>query len=144
MLGGVLTAFVLLGILSTVNYYKYQALIYEKIIPGTGVANLRVLTNEAKTYCPGCGWPGLEMTKNLISQYRLTLNPTILESAEIELKAVARLSPFNYRYLIYLAEIRSFQKNFGDAKRLYDQAFKSLKMKQLHACRVLSSNPDKC
>ena len=47
------------------SYYKYQALIYEKIIPSTGVANLRVLTNEAKTYCPGCGWPGLEIAKNL-------------------------------------------------------------------------------
>ena len=126
------------------NYYKYQALIYEKIIPGTGVANLRVLTNEAKTYCPGCGWPGLEMTKKLISQYRLTPNPTILVSAETELKEVALLTPFNFRQLIYLAEIRSFQKKWDDAKNLYDQAFKNIKMKQLHACRVLSSNPDKC
>ena len=141
---GVLTAFLLLGTLSTVNYYKYQALIYEKIIPGTGVANLRVLTNEAKTYCPGCGWPGLEMTKKLISQYRLTPNPTILVSAETELKEVALLTPFNFRQLIYLAEIRSFQKKWDDAKNLYDQAFKNIKMKQLHACRVLSSNPDKC
>jgi len=141
---GVLTAFVLLGTLSTMNYYKYQSLIYEKIIPGTGVANLRVLTNEAKTYCPGCGWPGLEMAKNLISQYRFTPNPKILESAEIELKEVARLSPFNYRYLIYLAEVRTFQKNWDEAKKLYVQAFKNIKMKDLGACRVLSSNPDKC
>ena len=141
---GVLTAFILVGTLSTMNYYKYQALIYEKIIPGTGVANLRVLTNEAKTYCPGCGWPGLEMTKKLISQYRLTPNPTILVSAETELKEVALLTPFNFRQLIYLAEIRSFQKKWDDAKNLYDQAFKNIKMKQLHACRVLSSNPDKC
>jgi hypothetical protein len=141
---GVLTAFLILGILSTVNYYKYKALIYEKIIPGTGVANLRVLTNEAKTYCPGCGWPGLEMTKNLISQYRLTLNPTILVSAETELKEVALLIPVNLRQLIYLAEIRSFQKNWDEAKKLYVQAFKNKKMKALGACRVLSSNPDKC
>ena len=141
---GVLTAFVLLGTLSTVNYYKYQALIYEKIIPGTGVANLRVLTNEAKTYCPGCGWPGLEMAKNLISQYRLTPNPAILVSAETELKEVALLTPFNFRQFIYLAEIRSFQRNWHDAKKLYDQAFKNIKMKGLHACRVLSSNPEKC
>ena len=133
-----------MGILSTVNYYKYQALIYEKIIPGAGVANLRVLTNEAKTHCPDCGWPGLEMAKNLISQYRLTPNPAILESAEIELKEVARLSPFNYRYLIYLAEVRTFQKNWDEAKKLYVQAFKNIKMKDLGACRVLSSNPDKC
>jgi hypothetical protein len=141
---GVLTVFLILGILSTVNYYKYKALIYEKIIPGTGVANLRVLTNEAKTYCPGCGWPGLEMTKNLISQYRLTLNPTILVSAETELKEVALLIPVNLRQLIYLAEIRSFQKNWDEAKKLYVQAFKNKKMKALGACRVLSSNPDKC
>jgi hypothetical protein len=141
---GVLTAFVLLGTLSTMNYYKYQSLIYEKIIPGTGVANLRVLTNEAKTYCPGCGWPGLEMTKNLISQYRLTLNPTILVSAETELKEVALLTPFNLRQFIYLAEIRSFQENWDEAKKLYVQAFKHKKMKALGACRVFSSNPDKC
>ena len=141
---GVLTAFLILGILSTVNYYKYKALIYEKIIPGTGVANLRVLTNEAKTYCPGCGWPGLEMTKNLISQYRLTLNPTILVSAETELKEVALLTPFNLRQFICLAEIRSFQKNWDEAKKLYVQAFKNRKMKALGACRVFSSNPDKC
>jgi hypothetical protein len=141
---GILTAFVLLGTLSTVGYYKYQALIYEKIIPGTGVANLRVLTNEAKTYCPGCGWSGLEMAKSLISQYRLTPNPAILMSAEIELKEVSRLSPFNYGYLIYLAEVRTFQKNWDEAKKLYVQAFKNIKMKDLGACRVLSSNPDKC
>ena len=141
---GVLTAFLILGILSTVNYYKYQALIYEKIIPGTGVANLRVLTNEAKTYCPGCGWPGLEMAKNLISQYRLTPNPTILVSAETELKEVALLTPFNLRQFIYLAEIRSFQENWDEAKKLYVQAFKNKKMKALGACRVFSSNPDKC
>lgn len=141
---GALTAFVILGTLSTVNYYKYQALIYEKIIPGAGVANLRVLTNQAKTFCPDCGWPGLAMAKNLISQYRLTPNPAILISAETELKEVALLTPFNFRQFIYLAEIRSFQKNWHDAKKLYDQAFKNIKMKQLHACRVLGSNPDKC
>ena len=141
---GVLTAFILVGTLSTMNYYKYQALIYEKIIPGTGVANLSMLTNEAKTYCPGCGWPGLEMAKNLISQYRLTPNPTILVSAETELKEVALLTPFNLRQFIYLAEIRSFQENWDEAKKLYVQAFKNIKMRALGACRVLSSNPDKC
>ena len=141
---GVLTAFILVGTLSTMNYYKYQALIYEKIIPGTGVANLSMLTNEAKTYCPGCGWPGLEMAKNLISQYRLTPNPTILVSAETELKEVALLTPFNLRQFIYLAEIRSFQENWDEAKKLYVQAFKNKKMKALGACRVFSSNPDKC
>ena len=140
----VLTAFILVGTLSTVSYYKYQALIYEKIIPGTGVANIRMLTNKVKTYCPGCGWPGLEMTKNLISQYRLTPNHTILESAETELKEVALLTPFNLRQFIYLAEIRSFQKKWDGAKKFYDQAFKNIKMKQLHACRVILSNPDKC
>ena len=108
------------------------------------MANLRVLTNEAKTYCPGCGWPGLEMAKNLISQYRLTPNPTILVSAETELKEVALLTPFNLRQFIYLAEIRSFQKNWDEAKKLYVQGFKNIKMKALGACRVLSSNPDKC
>ena len=110
---GVLTAFILVGTLSTMNYYKYQALIYEKIIPGTGVANLSMLTNEAKTYCPRCGWPGLEMTKNLISQYRLTPNPTILASAETELKKVALLTPFNLRQFIYLAENPVFPKKLG-------------------------------
>jgi hypothetical protein len=141
---GALVTFVLLGTLSTVNYYKYQSLIYEKIIPGTGVANLRVLTNEAKTYCPGCGWPGLEMAKNLISQYRFTPNSKILESAETELKEIALITPFNFRRFIYLAEIRSFQKNWDEAKKLYAQAFKSQKMKNLGSCRALSSNPDKC
>ena len=141
---GVLAAFVLVGIFSTVNYYKYQTLIYEKIIPGTGVANLRVLTDEAKRYCPGCGWPGLEMSRNLIRQYRLTPNPPILLSAETELKEVALLAPFNFRQFIYLAEIRSFQKKWDDSKKLYDKAFKNVKMKQLHECRVLASNPDKC
>jgi len=141
---GVLTALILVGTLSTMNYYKYQALIYEKIIPGTSVANLSMLTNEAKTYCPGCGWPGLEIAKNLISQYRLTPNPTILVTAETELKEVARLTPFNLRQFIYLAEIRSFQKNWDEAKKLYVQAFKNRKMKALGACRVFSSNPDKC
>ena len=141
---GVLTAFILVGTLSTMNYYKYQALIYEKIIPGTGAANLSMLINEAKTYCPGCGWPGLEMAKNLISQYRLTPNPTILVSAETELKEVALLTPFNLRQFIYLAEIRSFQENWDEAKKLYVQAFKNKKMKALGACRVFSSNPDKC
>jgi len=141
---GVLTAFILVGTLSTMNYYKYQALIYEKIIPGTGVANLSMLTNEAKTYCPRCGWPGLEMTKNLISQYRLTPNPIILASAETELKKVALLTPFNLRQFIYLAEIQSFQENWDEAKKLYVQAFKNKKMKALGACRVFSSNPDKC
>jgi hypothetical protein len=140
----VLVAFVLVGTFSTVNYYKYQALIYEKIIPGASVANIRVLTNEAKTYCPGCGWPGLEMAKNLISQYRLTPNPAILVSAETELKEVALLTPFNFRQFIYLAEIRSFQENWDEAKKLYVQAFKNIKMKALGACRVLSPNPDKC
>ena len=140
----ILIVFVLLGIISTANYYKYQDLIYEKIISRTGIANLRALTNEAKTYCPGCGWPGLEMAKHLISQYRLSGNPALLESAETELKETALLTPFNYRHLIYLAEIRSFQKNFSDAKRLYDQAFKNINMKWFHTCRVLSSNPDKC
>jgi len=141
---GVLTAFILAGTFSTVNYYKYQALIYEKIIPGTGVANLRMLTNEAKTYCPGCGWPGLEMTKNLISQYRRAPNPAILVSAETELKEVALLTPFNFRQFIYLAEIRSFQANWDESKKLYVQAFKNIKMKALGGCRIFSSNPDKC
>jgi O-antigen ligase len=139
-----LLAFLLLGTLSTVNYYRYQALIYEKIIPGTEVDNLRKLTNEAKMYCPACGRPGLEMAKNLISQYRLTPNKTILVWAETELKEVALLTPFNFKHFIYLAEIRSFQKNWDGAKKLYDQAFKNTKMKTLHACRVVSSNPDKC
>ena len=133
-----------MGTLNTKNYYKYQALIYEKIIPGAGVANLRVLTNEAKTYCPDCGWPGLEMAKNLISQYRLTPNPTILVSAETELKEVALLTPFNLRQFIYLAEIRSSQGNRDEAKKLYVRAFKTPKMKALGGCRVFSSNPDKC
>jgi hypothetical protein len=141
---GVLTAFILVGTLSTMNYYKYQALIYEKIIPGTGVANLSMLTNEAKTYCPGCGWPGLEMAKNLISQYRLSPNPTILVSAETELKEVALLSPFNLRQFVYLAEIRSTQGNRDEAKKLYARAFKSIQMKALGRCRVFSANRDKC
>jgi hypothetical protein len=84
------------------------------------------------------------MAKNLISQYRFTPSPKILESAEIELKEVSRLSPFNYRYLIYLAEVRASQKNWDEAKKLYTQAFKNIKMKDLAGCRMLSSNPDKC
>jgi hypothetical protein len=65
-------------------------------------------------------------------------------SAETELKEVALLIPVNLRQLIYLAEIRSFQKNWDEAKKLYVQAFKSNKMKALGPCRVLSPNPDKC
>ena len=140
----VLTAFILVATLSTMNYYKYQDLLYEKIIPGNGVANLNELTNEAKGYCPSCGWPGLEMARHLISQYRLTQNNTVLVSAETELKEVALLTPFNYKHFIYLAEIRAFQGNWEGAKKLYDQAFKNINMKQFHACRVLAINPDKC
>jgi len=144
VLSGFLITFVLLGTLSTKNYYKYQDLIYEKIMSRIGVANFHELTNEAKTYCPGCGWPGLEMAKHLISQYRLTQNSAVLVAAETELKEVAFLTPFNYRHLIYLAEIRSFQGNWEGAKKLYDQAFKNINMKPFHACRVVASNPDKC
>ena len=140
----VLTAFILVATLSTMNYYKYQDLLYEKIIPGNGVANLNELTNEAKGYCPSCGWPGLEMARHLISQYRLTQNNAVLVSAETELKEVASLTPFNYKHFIYLAEIRAFQGNWEGSKKLYDQAFKNINMKQFHACRVLALNPDKC
>jgi hypothetical protein len=126
------------------NYYKYQALIHEKIISGTAVANLNESTNEAKGYCPSCGWPGLELAKHLISQYRLTQNNAVLVSAETELKEVAFLTPFNYKHFIYLAEIRAFQGNWEVAKKLYDQAFKNINMKQFHACRVLALNPEKC
>jgi len=140
----VLTAFILVGTLSTMNYYKYQDLLYEKIIPGIGLANLHELTNEAKGYCPSCGWPGLEMAKHLISQYRITQNNAVLVSAEMELKEVAFLTPFNYKHFIYLAEVRAFQGNWEDAKKLYDQAFKNINMKQFHACRVLALNPDRC
>jgi hypothetical protein len=142
--GSVLTAFILVATFSTINYYKYQDLLYKKIIPGIGVANLHELTNKAKGYCPSCGWPGLEMARHLISQYRLTQNNAVLVSAEAELKEVAFLTPFNYKHLIYLAEIRAFQGNWEGAKKLYDQAFKNINMKQFHACRVLALNPDKC
>ena len=108
------------------------------------MANLNELTNEAKGYCPSCGWPGLEMARHLISQYRITQNNAVLVSAETELKEVASLTPFNYKHFIYLAEIRAFQGNWEGSKKLYDQAFKNINMKQFHACRVLALNPDKC
>ncbi len=140
----VMTAFIIVATLSTMNYYKYQDLIYEKIISGTSMTNFNELTNEAKGYCPSCGWPALEMAKHLISQYRLTQNNAVLVSAETELKEVAFLTPFNYKHFIYLAEIRAFQGNWEGAKKLYEQAFKNMNMKQFHACRVLALNPDKC
>ncbi len=140
----ILVTFTIVGALSAVNYYKYQTILYEKIITGTGVVNMRILTNKAKAYCPSCGWPHLEMAKTLISQYRLNRDPVILVTAETELQEAKLLIPFNPKHFIYLAEVRSFQKNFDEAKRLYVQAFTHIKMKRLALCRVVSVNPDKC
>jgi hypothetical protein len=140
----ILVIFTIVGALSAMNYYKYQTILYEKIITDTGVVNMRMLTNKAKTYCPSCGWPHLEMAKTLISQYRINRDPLILVTAEIELQEAKLLIPFNPKQFIYLAEVRSFQKNWDEVKKLYVQAFKNIKMKALGACRVLSLNPDKC
>jgi len=108
------------------------------------VVNMRILTNTAKTYCPSCGWPHLEMAKDLISQYRINPDPAILVIAEKELQEAKLLSPFNPQQFIYLAEVRFFQKNWDEAKKLYVQAFTTMKMKRFALCRAASSNPDKC
>ncbi len=101
-------------------------------------ASLTLLTEKIINY--------KKCKKNIDNLQDLLKDKDILirNEAEIELKEVARLSPFNYRHLIYLAEVRNFQKNWDEAKKLYVQAFKNTKMKTLGACRVLSSNPDKC
>ena len=140
----ILVIFTIAGALSAINYYKYQTILYEKIITGTGVVNMRMLTNKAKAYCPSCGWPHLEMAKTLIRQYRINRDPVILVTAETELEEAKLLIPFNPKHFIYLAEVRSFQKNFDEAKKLYVQAFAHIKMKRLALCRVASVNPDKC
>jgi hypothetical protein len=140
----ILVTFTIVGALSAMNYYKYQTIIYEKIVTGTSVVNMRLLTNKAKTYCPSCGWPHLEMAKNLISRYRINPDPAILVTAEIELQEAKLLSSFNPKRFIYLAEIRSFQKNWDEAKKLYVQAFIHIKMKRFALCRAASVNPDKC
>jgi O-antigen ligase len=140
----IIVTFVLVGTLSTISYYKYQTIIYEKIITGTSVGKMRTLTNKAKTYCSRCGWPHLEMAKNLIRQYRFNPDPAILVTAEIELQEAKLLSQFNPKRFIYLAEIRSFQKNWDEAKKLYVQAFTHIKMKRFALCRAASVNPDKC
>jgi O-antigen ligase len=140
----ILATFTIAGTLSAMNYYKYQTILYEKIITGTGVVNMRILTNTAKTYCPSCGWPHLEMAKDLISQYRINPDPAILVIAEKELQEAKLLSPFNPQQFIYLAEVRIFQKNWDEAKKLYVQAFTTMKMKRFALCRAASSNPDKC
>jgi hypothetical protein len=105
---------------------------------------MRLLTNKAKTYCPSCGWPHLEMAKTLISQYRINPEPVTLVTAEKELQEAKLLIPFNPKQFIYLAEVRSFQKNYDEAKKLYVQAFTHIKMKRLALCRIASVNPDKC
>jgi len=140
----ILVTFTIVGALSAMNYYKYQTILYEKILTGTGVVNMRMLTNKAKTYCPSCGWPHLEMAKTLISQYRINRDPLVLVTAETELQEAKLLIPFNPKHFIYLAEVRSFQKNFDEAKKLYVKAFTHIKMKRLALCRVASVNPDKC
>jgi O-antigen ligase len=140
----ILLTFTIWGALGAINYYKYQTILYEKIITGTDVVNMRLLTNKAKTYCPSCGWPHLEMAKTLISQYRINPEPVTLVTAEKELQEAKLLIPFNPTQFIYLAEVRSFQKNFDEAKELYVQAFTHIKMKRLALCRVASVNPDKC
>jgi O-antigen ligase len=140
----ILVIVIIAGALSAMNYYKYQTILYEKIITGTDVVNMRLLTNKAKTYCPSCGWPYLEMAKNLISQYRINPDPVTLVTAEKELQEAKLLIPFNPKQFIYLAEVRSFQKNYDEAKKLYVQAFTHIKMKRLALCRVASVNPDKC
>jgi len=140
----ILVTFTIVGALSAINYYKYQTILYEKIIIGTGVVNMRMLTNKAKAYCPSCGWPHLEMAKTLISQYRINRDPVILVTAETELQEAKLLIPFNPKQFIYLAEVRSFQKNFDEAKKLYVKAFTHIQMKRLALCRVASVNPDKC
>ena len=140
----ILVTFALVGALSAMNYYKYQAILHEKIIIGTGVVKMRMLTNKAKIYCPSCGWPHLEMAKNLISQYRTSQDPATLVTAEIELHEAKLLSPFNPKQFIYLAEVRSFQKNWDEAKKLYVQAFEHMKMQRFALCRVTAVNPDKC
>ena len=140
----ILVIFTIAGALSAINYYKYQTIIYEKIITGTSVGKMRTLTNKAKTYCSRCGWPHLEMAKNLIRQYRFNPDPAILVTAEIELQEAKLLSQFNPKRFIYLAEIRSFQKNWDEAKKLYVQAFTHIKMKRFALCRAASVNPDKC
>ncbi len=91
----IIVTFVLVGTLSTISYYKYQNILYEKIMTGAGVAKMRMLTNKAKTYCPSCGWPHLEMAKNLIRQYHFNPDPAILVTAEIELQEAKLLIPFN-------------------------------------------------
>lgn len=140
----ILVTFALVGALSAMNYYKYQAIFYEKIIPGTGMVKMRMLTNQAKIYCPSCGWPHLEMAKNLISQYRINQDPSILVNAEIELQETKLLSPFNPKQFVYLAEIRNFQKNWDEAKNLYVQAFEHIQMQRFALCRAASTDPDKC
>jgi O-antigen ligase len=140
----ILVTFILVGTLSTISYYKYQNIINEKIITGAGVTKIRMLTSQAKTYCPSCGWPHLEMAKILIRQYRLNPDPSILITAEIELEKAKLLSPFKPKQFIYLAEVRSFQKNWGEAKKLYTQAFEHIKMKRFALCRAASTDPDKC
>ena len=90
----ILVAITIVGALSAMNYYKYQTILYEKIIIGTGVVNMRMLTNKAKIYCPSCGWPHLEMAKNLISQYRINKDPATISKCRNRITGIETLKPF--------------------------------------------------
>lgn len=76
----------------------------------------------AEQFCPKCNLPGNIMATVFNNLYRQTGNPELLSNAEIQIQVSSQ--GYNFDGLIYLAEIRTLQNRFQEARKIYSQVIR--------------------
>jgi O-antigen ligase len=123
-----------LTLLSSVQYYKFNTILYEEFVSETNPQKLTSLVESAKQYCTRCDTPHMQMALKLLERYKVNSDKNFLVLAKKELLKGQKINPYNPEYKGYLAQIYSAEEDNASALPLLKEA---LRFKKTHHIKIL-------
>lgn len=112
------------GAVAIARFYLYEREISREIYKAQTVEELERHIAFAKDLCKRCDMPYQIAALVFMDQYKKTNDAKLLSKAETELRAASRVTAYASESPLYLAEIRTLQGRWREARKFYVEAMK--------------------
>jgi len=90
-----IAGFSILAAVAAADFYIYDRLIHRQILTAQTLQDIASHAERAQSFCGRCGLPHRILARTFLEGYRQTRNRALLAEAERELRAAAKLAPYN-------------------------------------------------
>jgi O-antigen ligase len=111
-----------LGALTVLQYYRYDRIVSHDVLMSQTVEEVLSNAERAKDICSRCGRPHYLSGIIYLEQFHLSKNDQDLIQAEKEFEEAIERNPLGLGTYLKLAQIKSLQSNFEEAKSFYERA----------------------